>query len=109
MSAVASVSSFAASGSIHITNDIARNGKPLLGSTAYVGGGTWTYGTSVVEYGTKKECYSYYIHPTMYHYSRAKIGQHGDSERVYEMAGEESKATARGGWFDETHAYWGTD
>ena len=105
LTAAASINAFAASGKVHITNDMVKDGA--LKSSANVGGGVWDYGTRVVGLRTK-ECYSNYYHETNRHSSTAKIGTQS-SGKVVADAGKTSYASVRGGLTDVAHAFWDND
>ncbi|GGA49559.1 hypothetical protein GCM10007416_23310 [Kroppenstedtia guangzhouensis] len=103
----ASVSSAnAASGSVDLTDVKSLKSGAVTPFSVNVGGGTWDYGTRLVSFGTKKEVYSNYYHGTKNHGSTAQIGTQSNKSCV--RPGSTSYASARGGLFDSTHAYWNT-
>lgn len=73
-------------------------------TTVNVGGGTWTYGTSMGFNGNT--VYSNYYHPTLYHSSTAIIGSQDNTS--YADAGQWSYASANGSLFATGYAYWNT-
>ena len=106
LAATASINTFAASGKVHITNEMVRGSKPILKTTDNVGGGVWDYGTCVD--GNRKKCWSNYAHPTNRHGSRAICGT-DDSTKIVVDPGQTSFASAHSAPWDfdaATHAYW---
>ena len=106
LSVAASINTFAASGSVHLTNDMVRSSKPILKTTENVGGGVWDYGTCID--GDRKKCWSNYSHPTNRHGSRARCGT-DDSTKIVVDPGQTSFASAHSAPWDfqaPTHANW---
>ncbi|QKG83620.1 hypothetical protein GXN76_03450 [Kroppenstedtia pulmonis] len=103
----ASVSSAnAASGSVDLTDVAPLKSDAVTPFSENVGGGTWDYGTRLVNFGTQKEVYSNYYHATKNHGSTAQIGTKSNSSCVRPKS--TSYASARGGLFDSTRAFWNT-
>ncbi|MEV7035684.1 lactococcin 972 family bacteriocin [Streptomyces sp. NPDC093272] len=69
-----------------------------------VGGGTWSYGTTVS--GTSKTCYSNYIHQTKQHSATAKMSSY--NKKVTEDAGIWANAKVGAGPGSTCYAYWAT-
>ncbi|MFF9496341.1 lactococcin 972 family bacteriocin [Streptomyces flaveolus] len=68
-----------------------------------VGGGTWSYGTSISSTGLKL-CYSNYVHPDQYHSSSAVIAS--ATAKDYADAGAWSRASVSNGHAYTCYAYW---
>ena len=106
LSVAASINTFAASGSVHLTNDMVRSSKPILKTTENVGGGVWDYGTCIDGY--QKKCWSNYLHQENWHSSAASVGANSSSsERT--KPGKTSFASAHGGYLEPSHAYWNNE
>lgn len=74
-------------------------------TTKDVGGGTWTYGTSLTTGG--KRCYSYYFHGSKVHEATARIA----NAEGYDWAGAGASAMASttAGAAYTCYAYWSVD
>lgn len=73
-----------------------------------VGGGTWSYGTTTIASsgGTRKQCYSNYVHNSKRHSSTAILAD--VQEKTYANAGSWSNASVVAGSKNTCYAYWNT-
>lgn len=74
-------------------------------TTVNVGGGTWNYGTSIDNNGTK-HCWSHYIHPTKTHSATAIMG--AQNVKVRKTPKLWANADIYGGAGSTCYAYWST-
>ena len=79
--------------------------NPTTNAVVNVGGGTWSYGSTLAIW-PPKTCYSNYVHNTKYHSSTAIIGN--SNTKVYANAGYFSNASTWAGASYTCYAYWNT-
>lgn len=82
---------------------LAGSTVPALAATANVGGGVWSYGTTIS--GVKKKAYSNYYHGSKTHKSTASVGTNSNTSG-WVKAGNTSYASATGAWRTDTHVYY---
>lgn len=88
-----------------VTISDVRTGDVTPFATVRVGGGTWTYGTNIIN-GIQKECYSLYNHPSRTHSATAIIGS--QNRRVQARPLVSANAYAYGTPFQTCYTYWNT-